>query len=124
MPLVTLKYNDNDNEHRCVADTLGTMQGRIVKGTLTRDTSHAYYAGHELRDNGITWQGIYLKADCPGTGKTKYGRTQNRVIVAVTSEGVLVEDWAVFWRHDSRLMTLDKGFFTRGKTWRDYILKP
>jgi hypothetical protein len=123
MPLTPLTYIDNNNEHRCVADTLGTTQGRIIKGVYTRNTTHAYYAGHELRDNGISWTGIYLKADCPGTGKTKYGRTQNRVIVAVTQEGDLVENWAVFWRHDDRLMTLDKGFFTRGKSMRDYILK-
>ncbi|MEP6492262.1 MAG: hypothetical protein ABJF01_06270 [bacterium] len=118
MPLTDLKYNDNDEEHKGFAQTLGLMQGRIDKGTLTRNTSHAYYAGHELRDEGVDWDGIFLKGDCSGSGKTKNGRSQNRIIVALTRGGVLAEGWAVAWRHDDRLLKLSEGFFTRAKMFR------
>ena len=120
MPLGNLTYNDNDQEHKNFADTLGQMQGNIEKGKLTKDTSHAYYAGHELRDAGVTWDGIYLKADCPGKGKTVQGRSQNRIVVKV-KDGALIENWAGAWRHDDRLLLLDKGFFTRAKTMRDFV---
>ena len=123
MPLTKCTYNDNDQEHRSWGDTLGQMQGQIEKGTLTKDTSHAYYSGHELRAVNVSWDGIYLKKDCPGKGKTANGRSQNRIIVRLTSDGKLVEDWAVAWRHDDRLLQLDEGFFKRGKTMRDYIKK-
>ena len=120
MPLSNLTYNENEQEHKGFADTLGTMQGLIDKGKLTKDTSHAYYAGHELRDSGVSWDGIYLKTDCTGGGKTANGRSQNRIVVKV-KDGVLVEDWAVAWRHDDRLLLLSSGFFKRAKTMRDYI---
>jgi hypothetical protein len=112
-----LKYNENEREHVGFADTLGSIQGRIDKGTLTKDTSHAYYAGHELRAAGVSWDGIYLKGDCPGAGATKHGRSQNRIIVRV-KDGKLIEDWAIAWRHDDRLLQLDEGFFKRAKTYR------
>lgn len=123
MPLSTLTYNENEQEHKNFADTLGQMQGQILKGTLTKDTSHAYYAGHELRAEGVTFNGVYLKKDCPGKGETKNGRSQNRIIVATTTDGTLVEDWAVAWRHDDRLLQLSDGFFKRAKSMRDYIVK-
>jgi hypothetical protein len=122
MPLTTLTYNDNEQEHKSFADTLGQMQGMILKGTLTKDTSHAYYAGHELRTAGVTFSGVYLKKDCPGKGATANGRSQNRIVVATTTDGKLVEDWAVAWRHDDRLLELSDGFFKRAKTMRDYIV--
>ena len=115
-----LKYNENEREHVGFADTLGTLQGRIEKGVVTKDTSHAYYSGHELRDAGVSWDGIYLKADCTGSGATTHGRSQNRIIVKV-KDNKLVEDWAVAWRHDDRLLLLDEGFFKRAKTMRAYI---
>jgi hypothetical protein len=121
MPLPTLKYNDNEMEHRGFADTLGRMQGLIDVGKLTRNTSHAYYAGHELRDSGVKWEGYYLKTDCPGSGKTKLGRSQNRIIVAMTRQDALIDDWAVAWRHDDRLLQLDAGFFKRAQSMRDFV---
>jgi hypothetical protein len=120
MPLTNETYNDNNQEHRSWGDTLGQTQALIETGKLTKDTSHAYYAGHELRDAGVSWDGIYLKKDCPGKGATVHGRSQNRIVVKV-KDGTLVEDWAVLWRHDSRLLLLSDGFFKRGKTMRDYI---
>lgn len=121
MPLSRLTYNDNEQEHKGFADTLGQLQGGIEAGTYTRDTMHAYYAGHELRDQGESWNGIYLKKDCSGSGKTVHGRSQNRIIVKTTAEGELVEDWAVAWRHDNRLLLLDTGFFKRAKMMRDFM---
>lgn len=123
MGLTTLTYNENEQEHKNFADTLGQMQGQIIKGTLTSSTSHAYYAGHELRDAGVTFTGTYLKRDCPGSGKTALGRSQNRIIVAVGTDGTLIEDWAVAWRHDDRLLQLSDGFFKRAKSMRDYCSK-
>jgi len=123
MTLPILPYNDNEQEHKNFADTLGQMQGQIVKGTLTRTSSHAYYAGHELRDQGVSWNGIYLKRDCPGKGKTANGRSQNRIIVPCTADGALVEDWAIAWRHDDRLLQLGTGFFTRAKMMRSLCEK-
>jgi hypothetical protein len=125
MGLTTLTYNDNVQEHRGFADTLGQAQGLIVSGKLTSQTAHAYYAGHELRDHGEAWpQGAFhLKKDCPGSGDTKFGRSQNRIIVRIGSDGVLIEDWAVAWRHDDRLMKLDAGFFKRAQGMRAYCSK-
>lgn len=123
MPLTALTYNDNEQEHKGFADTLGQMQGQIIKGTLTKDTSHAYYAGHELRAEGVNFNGTYLKKDCPGKGQTANGRSQNRIIVAIGTDGNLVENWAVAWRHDNRLLQLSDGFFTRAKSMRDYCSK-
>lgn len=123
MGLDALTYNDNEQEHKGFADTLGQMQGQIIKGTLTKDTSHAYYAGHELRAEGVSFAGTYLKKDCAGKGKTANGRSQNRIIVAIGTDGKLVEDWAVAWRHDDRLLQLSEGFFKRAKTMRDYCSK-
>ena len=122
MGLSKLVYNDNDQEHRGFADTLGQLQGGIEAGTYTKTTMHAYYAGHELRDSGVSWEGYYLKKDCTGSGKTANGRSKNRVIVALTDDDDLVEGWAVAWRHDDRLLSLDEGFFKRAKTMRDYVL--
>ena len=121
MPLTTLNYNDNVLEHRGFADTLGQMQGLIDKGRLDRNTSHAYYAGHELRSCGVSWSGHFLKRDCPGNGKTTHGRSQNRVIVNIDANGNLVENWAVAWRHDNRLLQLDAGFFTRAQQMRKLV---
>ena len=119
MPLTTLTYNENVLEHKNFGDTLGKMQGLFDQGKLTADTSHAYYSGHELRSAGVTWEGIYLKMDAPGAGKTALGRSQNRVIIRV-KDGVLTEGWAVAWRHDDRLLQLGSGFFERAKTMRAY----
>jgi hypothetical protein len=121
MPLPSLTYNQNELEHRNFADTLGQMQALIEKGKLTKDSTNALYTGHELVRAGVFWDGLYLKKDCPGEGKTKMGRSQNRVIVRVTKEGTLVEDWAVAWRHDNRLLQLDRGFFERAKFMRDLV---
>lgn len=125
MGLPSLKYNDNEQEHRGFADTLGSAQGLFLAGKLTRDTSHAYYGGHELKDQGEVWdRGAYhLKRDCPGAGKTAMGRSQNRVIVRIGSDGKLVENWAVAWRHDNRLLQLDAGFFKRAEGMKNLYMK-
>jgi hypothetical protein len=122
MPLTTLAYKENDQEHVGFADVLGKMQGLIIAGKLTTATSHAYYAGHELRAEGVAWKGKYLKCDCYGSGKTKHGRSQNRIIVPITRQGELVEGWAVAWRHDDRLLQLGDGFFKRAKATRDLYI--
>ncbi len=121
MPLTRLTYNESDREHINFADTLGQLQALIELGKVTRDTDNAFYAGHELIMLGVHWDGIYLKKDCAGQGQTKLGRSKNRVIVRVTNDGKLVEDWAVAWRHDNRLLQLDKGFFTRAKFMRSAV---
>ncbi len=120
MALQTIAYNENEREHVTFADTLGQAQGMISTGKLTRDSSHAYYAGHELRTQGESWErGEYhLKADCPGAGKTKMGRSQNRIIVRIGQDGKLIEGWAVAWRHDDRLLKLGDGFFKRAQMMR------
>lgn len=125
MGLPILKYNDNEQEHRGFGDTLGQAQGLIVAGKLTRDSAHAYYAGHELRNHGESWNRgeFHLKKDCTGSGKTANGRSQNRIIVRIGADGNLVEGWAVAWRHDNRLLKLDEGFFKRAQSMRSYITK-
>ena len=124
MGLPVIKYNDNEQEHRGFGDTLGRTQGLIIAGKLTRNSSHAYYAGHELKKYGESWsRGEYhLKMDCPGSGKTKFGRSKNRIIVRIDNEGNLVEGWAVAWRHDDRLLKLGSGFFDRGQMMRDFVI--
>jgi hypothetical protein len=123
--LPILKYNDNEQEHRGFADTLGSAQGLIITGKLTRTSAHAYYAGHELKKYGEAWQRgeFHLKKDCPGGGRTRYGRSQNRIIVRIGTDGELIENWAVAWRHDDRLLKLDAGFFTRAQSMRNFITK-
>jgi hypothetical protein len=123
MTLPTLTYNDNVQEHRGFADTLGQLQGGILKGTYTRNSTHAYYAGHELRDGDeAPGAHYYLKMDCPGSGRTRNGRSQNRIIVGMTRQNELIEGWAVAWRHDDRLLLLSAGFFTRAQGMRDFVL--
>jgi hypothetical protein len=123
MPLQVLKYNDNEQEHRGFADTLGQTQGLILTGKLTSKTAHAYYAGHELKTQGEKWEKgeFHLKKDCPGAGKTKMGRSQNRIIVRIDTNGQLVEGWAVAWRHDDRLLKLGDGFFKRAESMRNLL---
>lgn len=130
MPLDTLKYNDNDEEHRCIGSSLGLLQGGIISKTYDQKTQHAYYAGHELaqkdpeHDGHREAGGYYLKADVPGKGSGgANSRTQNRVIVRVDKDGALEEGWAAYWRHDDRIMKLDAGFFKRGQVMREYKIK-
>lgn len=126
MPIPGLKYNANEQEHKTAAQTLGQLQGGITKKTYTKDSSHAYYAGHELRGEGEAHpsrRGYYLKMDCPGKSRTTMGRTQNRVVVPVDRDGNLIEDVGYFWRHDNRILKLDAGFFTEAKTMRSFLEK-
>lgn len=119
----TLKFNENEREHKNFADTLGTLQGRVVTGAVTEDTEHAYYKGVELLEvfPDAKGDGKFLKADCTGAGKAKNGRSQNRIIVKIDSSGTLVEGEAWVWRHDDRVLKLDAGFFAAAKTMRSYI---
>lgn len=127
MPLDTLKFNDNEQEHKSIGDTLGLLQGGVVSKTYDKNSQHAYYSGHELAKKDSEHEdhkeadGYYLKMDVPGKGSGgPNSRTQNRVIVRVNKDGQLDEGWAAFWRHDDRIMKLDTGFFKRAKTLRDY----
>lgn len=117
LPILT--YNDNDHMHRCHGTTLGQLQAGVVKGTITKTTSHSFYSGHELRGFDMhPAKGHYLKRDCVGSGKPSYGRTQNRIIVRVTTSGRLVENFALLWRHDERIIKLGSGFFKRAAAFR------
>ncbi|MBL8437253.1 MAG: hypothetical protein JNM61_03560 [Zoogloeaceae bacterium] len=116
-----LEYNDNDQEHRLIAGSLGALMALVQKnGLKTKDVSHAYYAGHELCQidpSAVAWKdvkkGFFVKKDVPGKGKTTYGRTQNRVVVPVDATGVQLAGIAWLWRHDERIIRLGKGFFTK-----------
>ena len=41
--MVDLAYNENVLEHKNFADTLGGLQARVVKGTVTSKTANSYY---------------------------------------------------------------------------------
>lgn len=104
--MVDLVYNENEQEHKNFADTLGALQGRIVKGSVTKDTANAYYIGLELLQKfpGSKLVGEYfLKADSTGAGSGNSQRSKNRVIVKVDSTGKLIENTGWVWRHDNRI---------------------
>lgn len=116
-----LQYAENDNNHRCHGDTLGQLQGGIVKGTITDQTANAYYIGVELLKEFPTAKPTghkFLKKDCTGSGTGKSTRSKNRIVVRVDASGALVEGEAWLWRHDDRVLKLGKGFFERAKTLR------
>ena len=111
-----LTYSENDREHVNFADSLGQLQGQITKGSTTKDTAHSYYMGAELL---VAYPGsksggeYFLKIDGVGSGKSKDGRSTNRIIVKVDANGTLIENTGWVWRHDNRVMKLSAGFFTR-----------
>ncbi len=121
MPLTTLSYSENDHEHSTVAQSLGFLQSAVDKGTVY-DDKHSYYSGHELIALGVAKLDSnleYRKKDVPGKGKG--GRTQNRVIIIVNKDTKeVVEGTAFFWRHDNRIYKLDKKFFVRANTFRNF----
>ena len=89
-----LTYNPNEREHVNFADTLGTLQGRVAKGTVNKSTANAYYIGVELlaKYPGSKSGGEYfLKMDATGHGSGSSERSKNRLIVKVTSAGGLIE---------------------------------
>lgn len=122
MPVTTLTYNENQHEHKCVADALGSLQRMVDKGTIG-GMEHSHYSGYELQQLNVSRPlgTNYKKHDVPGSGSGgRYSRTKNRVVVAVNkTTGKLVEDLAYFWRHDNRIYQLNKGFFDRAKFFRN-----
>ena len=119
-----LTYNPNEREHVNFADTLGTLQGRVAKGTVNKSTANAYYIGVELlaKYPGSKSGGEYfLKMDATGHGSGSSERSKNRLIVKVNSVGGLIEGEAWVWRHDNRIEKLGSGFFTRAKMLRSMV---
>ncbi|WP_374369896.1 hypothetical protein [Tabrizicola sp.] len=119
-----LTYNPNEREHVNFADTLGTLQGRVAKGTVNKSTANAYYIGVELlaKYPGSKSGGEYfLKMDATGHGSGSSERSKNRLIVKVNSAGGLIEGEAWVWRHDNRIEKLGSGFFTRAKMLRGMV---
>ena len=122
--MVDLVYNENELEHKNFADTLGALQGRIVKRSVTKDTANAYYIGLELLQKfpGSKLVGEYfLKADSTGSGSGNSQRSKNRVIVKVDSTGKLIENTGWVWRHDDRIEKLGAGFFKRAQFFRSMV---
>ena len=119
-----LTYNPNEREHVNFADTLGTLQGRVAKGTVNKSTANAYYIGVELlaKYPGSKSGGEYfLKMDATGHGSGSSERSKNRLIVKATSAGGLIEGEAGVWRHDNRIEKLGSGFFTRAQMLRKMV---
>jgi len=119
-----LVYNANEREHVNFADTLGALQGRVVKGTVNKSSANAYYMGVELlaKFPGAKTGGEYfLKADATGQGTGNSERSKNRVIVKVNAAGGLIEGEAWIWRHDNRIEKLGSGFFTRAQMFRKMV---
>lgn len=122
--MVDLVYNGNEREHVNFADTLGMLQGRVVKGLVTSKTPHAYYIGLELLakfPGAKAKDEMFLKADATGSGTGNSQRSKNRVIVRVDSTGTLVEGEAWIWRHDNRVEKLGEGFFKRAEMHRKLV---
>lgn len=119
-----LVYNPNEREHVNFADTLGTLQGRVAKGTVNKNTLNAYYIGLELTakfPGSKTGGEYFLKMDATGQGSGNSQRSKNRVIVKVDAVGGLIEGEAWIWRHDNRIEKLGSGFFTRAKMLRSMV---
>jgi hypothetical protein len=120
----TLKYLEADRSHQNDADTLGQLQGGVVKGTITDKTPNAYYIGVELlaefpmaKPPGFK----FLKKDCTGSGTGKSDRSKNRIVVLVDASGQLVEGEGWLWRHDNRVLKLSPGFFVRAQFLRSLV---
>jgi hypothetical protein len=121
-----LVYNENEREHVNFADTLGELQGGIVKGTFNRNSPNAYYMGIELLETYPTARGVgevFLKKDAVGSGSGNSQRSKNRLIVKTDSTGKLIENEAWVWRHDNRILKLGAGFFKRAATMRAFVSK-
>ncbi|MBL8675302.1 MAG: hypothetical protein JNL07_10470 [Rhodospirillales bacterium] len=121
-----LLYAENDQNHKNHADTLGQLQGGIVKGTINGDTPNAPYTGFELLREFPTAKPAgfkFLKKDCTGSGTGNSQRSKNRIVVLVDAAGQLVEGEAWLWRHDDRVLKLTKGFFERAKGMRNFASK-
>ncbi len=119
-----LIYNENEQEHKNFADTLGGLQGRVVKGIVTRSTEHAYYIGLEIEakfPGSKTGGEYFLKCDATGSGSGNSQRSKNRVVVKVDSSGKLIENTGWIWRHDNRVEKMGAGFFARAKVFRAFV---
>jgi hypothetical protein len=120
----TLQYAENDQNHKNHADTLGQLQGGVVKGKITDKTANAYYIGVELL---AEFPGAkppdckFLKKDCTGSGSGNSARSKNRIVVLVDASSNLVEGEAWLWRHDNRVLKLGAGFFERAKFMRSIV---
>lgn len=121
-----LDYNDNNMEHKNVADDLGLLLGGIDKGNITRNSPNAYYMGIEVEaacpGTARLAGEYYLKKDSidqnPKKGLGKNSRSANRVVVKVAVSGRPVEGQAWLWRHDGRVEALGGGFFKRAQMMR------
>ena len=93
---------------------------------ISKNCPGGVYEGEEAKRQDMEkslppWVREHVILPAVAEGKTANGRSQNRIIVKTNTDGTLVEDWAVAWRHDNRLLQLDKGFFDRAKTMRSFV---
>lgn len=120
------EWKDNrDND--MIGDALGELQGKLTKGTLTKDNAgntknfYGNYTDPKLPEtSGNQW---YVKKDVTGMPgyKDQSGRGTPRVLLLV--DGQLPQDKAWFSPHYSSFEVLTTKFFDRAKMMKQYFSK-
>jgi hypothetical protein len=118
-------YKDNrDNE--MIGDAVGELQGKVIKGTLTKDNagkSNNWYNNVEKKIPEATGEQWYVKKDVIGMPSYQQQKSRGTPRVIVLVDGAVPQDTAWFSTHYESFEALDAGFFKRGATWKTYFSK-
>ena len=118
-------YKDNrDNE--MIGDAVGELQGKVIKGTLTKENAGAtnnWYNNVEKVIPAATETQWYVKKDVIGMPGLKQQKDRGTPRVIVLVDGGVPQDTAWYSTHYTSFEQLADGFFKRGAPWKQYFSK-